>query len=563
MIKRALLLVAIVSALFAWGVAVGAYHVFPWQVVKPAGQAVMVALRSIGLVPEKAPKEPKPEKPEPEPEPEPEPRSTVEIGTGLLNFDLTVINETSPVPGEGGSLGLTAEGMLIVRDQGGRVSYYEKATDSIRQLGFLLPSLNIEAVPPRTPGGRAISDEMMRYQDVEVFGPAGAQRIAVNHLYFDGDRQCTVMRLEIADLPADWASPLAEGAQPQLLDWQLVFEAHPCIALTDVHAHPIPGNQAGGRIIVESDTSLLVSTGDLAADGLDPAIPLVSQEEDSLWGRVLSVDLTTNTVTEISRGHRNPQGMARDRNGRLWVAEHAPRGGDELNLITQGSNYGWPLVTLGVNYVGNSSDRKMWPSNNDTGRHEGYPLPVYAWMPSIAPSSMKLVEGLSDRWDGDLLISTLIRQALYRVRLDGDRVLYHEPIPLGRRVRDLEVTDGRIYLLFDDGTFGYMVPHEMIEAGPWPIPTLDVLTKHGCLECHSNPAAPGLARIVGRNIASQAGITYSDALKAVKGKWTEERLDAFLTDPQAFAPGTSMPTPALDAEARKEVVEELARFRPI
>lgn len=542
---RLLIFAALAAIVFGWGLAAGNYHIFPWEeVVKPVGQTLRSWLRP-----------PKPEKP-------PKNRVTSVIGTGLVNFDFTVINAVAPLPGQGGSLGLTGDGLAIVRDQSGRVAYYDKATDTLRTLKFLLPPLNIDAVPARTPAGRIISRDMMRYQDVEIFGPKGAQRIAVHHLFFKGDEKCTVARLEIADLPADWTAALADGETPALLDWKQLYETTPCLPISESKFDPISGNQAGGRILVMSDTQLLVTTGDLAFDGLDPLMPKVAQLGGSLWGRVLSVDLTTGAVTEYTKGHRNPQAFTRDAQGRLWIAEHAPRGGDELNLIEPGNNYGWPEVTLGVNYIGNKNDWKMWPANQRQGRHDGYTKPVFAFMPSIAPSSMKLVAGLNERWDGDLLISTLIGQALYRVRLEGDHVLYAEPIPMQRRIRDLEIADGRIYLLFDDGTFGYMVPHDMQQSETWDVATIDELTRHGCVQCHSAPTAPALAGALKRDIASQEGIGYSAALKAHKGKWTVETLTAFLNDPQAFAPGTTMPNPGLTADEIAAVIKEISQLWP-
>ena len=82
-------------------------------------------------------------------------------------------------------------------------------------------------------------------------------------------------------------------------------------------------------------------------------------------------------------------------------------GGDELDLIVPGSNYGWPDVSLGVDYVDPVSDEKFWPPSAHQGRHPGFSAPLFAWTPSIAPSSLQFIDGFHPRWDGDLLVSAL------------------------------------------------------------------------------------------------------------------------------------------------------------
>jgi glucose/arabinose dehydrogenase len=138
-------------------------------------------------------------------------------------------------------------------------------------------------------------------------------------------------------------------------------------------------------------------------------------------------------------------------------------GGDELNSIVPGADFGWPHVTLGVNYTEPASDAKFWPGNPNQGRHDGYWMPTFAWMPSIAPSAIRTISGFHPRWDGDLLIATLAGQSLHRIRLDGSHVLYDERIAVDRRIRAIEIAHGRIYILFDDGRFGVAMPHVMAD----------------------------------------------------------------------------------------------------
>ena len=143
-------------------------------------------------------------------------------------------------------------------------------------------------------------------------------------------------------------------------------------------------------------------------------------------------------------GHRNPQGMAlHPDTGRMWLAEHGPRGGDELNLLKAGANYGWPLATHGIDYGGGKiSDRTSLPGMED---------PVRFWVPSISPSGLCFYTG--DRfpaWKGSAFTGALSNVALFRIELDGDRWLGDErliadQLPYIRDVR--QGPDGLIYLV--------------------------------------------------------------------------------------------------------------------
>jgi len=144
-------------------------------------------------------------------------------------------------------------------------------------------------------------------------------------------------------------------------------------------------------------------------------------------------------------GNRNAQGMAiHPQTGAVWQNEHGPRGGDEINLIRPGLNYGWPLVTGGVNYDGSPiTDRREM---------DGIEPPVVEWTPSIAPSGMTFYDG--DRfpaWRGHAFVGALAGQHLRRVHLDGERAVSQESMLEGAgRIRDVRTgPDGFLYLLFD------------------------------------------------------------------------------------------------------------------
>lgn len=146
-------------------------------------------------------------------------------------------------------------------------------------------------------------------------------------------------------------------------------------------------------------------------------------------------------------GNRNMQGAAlHPKTGELWTHEHGPQGGDEVNVMRAGRNYGWPVITHGVNYV---IGTKIGEGQSKPGMEQ----PLHLWVPSIAPSGMAFVSGDKfPHWQGDLLIGALRGQMLVRLALDGEKVLREERLLQGQigRIRDVRIgPDGFIYLLTD------------------------------------------------------------------------------------------------------------------
>jgi glucose/arabinose dehydrogenase len=146
-----------------------------------------------------------------------------------------------------------------------------------------------------------------------------------------------------------------------------------------------------------------------------------------------------------SYGHRNPQGLAiHPETGDVWANEHGPQGGDELNLVRPGLNYGWPVIGYGVNY------RSGLAIHEGTQR-EGMESPVHFWVPSIATSGLMIYTG--DRfpeWKGNLFVGGMAGEQLARLTLDGQRVVNEETLVRGSRIRDIrQGPDGYIYLAID------------------------------------------------------------------------------------------------------------------
>ena len=214
----------------------------------------------------------------------------------------------------------------------------------------------------------------------------------------------------------------------------------------------------GSRIVFRSDKTLFVTLGE--RQKFTPA-----QELDKTLGKVIRINrdgtlpannpVIAGALPEIwSYGHRNPQGAAiRPGSDDLWISEHGPQGGDELNLVVAGGNYGWPLVSYGCNYGAPVGDACQIGG----GVHApNYVEPVSYWVPiSTAPAGMIFYTGAGfPQWQGNIFIGALAGTSLWRIELDGNREKTREQLflALGERIRDVEQgPDGWIYLITDSG----------------------------------------------------------------------------------------------------------------
>jgi glucose/arabinose dehydrogenase len=222
------------------------------------------------------------------------------------------------------------------------------------------------------------------------------------------------------------------------------------------------GQHFGSRLLWLPDGSLLMSVGDGGNPPLRVGDRLAREQAQNLRSHLGSIIRLTDAgapapgnpflgrddaLPEIwTWGHRNIQGLARDAaSGRVWATEHGPRGGDELNLIAGGRNYGWPLQTLGRDYLTGLPIGK--PSvENMTG-------PKAVWIPAHAPSGLAFYTGdRFPRWRGSLLSGGLVAQDIRRIALDAEgRVTGQERLSLPWRVRDVKQgPDGHIYALTDE-----------------------------------------------------------------------------------------------------------------
>jgi glucose/arabinose dehydrogenase len=212
------------------------------------------------------------------------------------------------------------------------------------------------------------------------------------------------------------------------------------------------GRHFGSRLAFGSDGLLYVTAGERGS-------PERSQDPSDMAGSVLRIRPDGTVPADnpfvgqsgadprvFSYGHRNPQGLTRHpETGRIWAVEHGPRGGDELNLIAPGVNYGWPVITHGISYAG-------FPIGEGSAK-PGMAQPVRYWVPSISPSGMSFYDGAAfPRWQGSLFIGALSARLLARLEFDGDTVRHEERLleDMEARIRDVrQGPDGLIYLLTD------------------------------------------------------------------------------------------------------------------
>ena len=257
-----------------------------------------------------------------------------------------------------------------------------------------------------------------------------------------------------------YAEPMSGGGRTALARARLLEEGTPRLAEVAVIFHqdgPLSsGNHFGCRIAQAPDNNLFLTLGEhftqrdqaqnlanhlgkivrIRPDGtVPPDNPFVGRQgaKPEIW----------------SFGHRNPQGLAlHPTTGRLWEHEHGPRGGDEINIIEKGKNYGWPVIGYGIDYSG----AKIHESTHKAGMEQ----PLKYWVPSIAPSGMTFYSGdLFAAWRGSLFLGALAGQMLVRLELDGDTVVREEPLlqQLRERIRDVrEGPDGALWLATDNSS---------------------------------------------------------------------------------------------------------------
>lgn len=456
----------------------------------------------------------------------------------------------------GGAIAAFGDGYLVAAGNGTLYEVNEDgdgATLSVRELALHVPVNRVEfGIAGRKAFGADWTDhyhrERLRVADLIVQPRAGGSfRLFVSHHWWNDTKACYTARVSAL-----------EGSRDEIvsadstLDWRTVYESEPCITFnTDGRRGAwFAGYQIGGAMALLGEETLLFALGDHEFDGWNRN-PILPQDPASPYGKILRIDAGSGRSETWSLGHRNPQGMYVDAAGNVWATEHGPRGGDELNLIRQGFNYGWPLESYGTEYWLN-----YWPVGKRPGRHDEFEQPVVSFVPSIALSALTgISKGPFEHWVGDLLLVSLSGD-IKRIRIAEGRAVVVEPLHIDRRLRDVaQGRDGRIALWTDSQDVIFLEPAD--QNSPEALKTQ-------CAGCHTfnrrETAAigPNLWEIVGRRVGADRRFRYSEPMKDFGGRWTRERLDRFLADPAGTVPGTSMQFDGIeDAEQRQRLIDFL------
>lgn len=516
-----------------------------------------------------------------------------EVTSHLYALDLKTKFVFPARKSSGGALAPIGDELLVAAG-GGRLGFVS-AKGRVAHLPERVP-MNVEAWEayefPVDPKGEPWGPWYwpFRVADILVKPRADGQYdLFASHHFFTGE--CVLFRVSATTLKRD-----AEGLS-MTSPWRTVFDAEPCFPF------PHYGQQAGGPMLLDGDQHLLVFVGDHARDGWGTKeqgrMPILPQAPDSHLGKLVRLEIATGRAEIFTSGHRNPQGLVRDRAGRLWATEHGARGGDELNLLTPGRDYGWPAVTYGINY-----DNTAPPGigNDDVGGHGRFTRPIFSWIPSIAPAGMTVNDPRRfPLWRDDLLVASLTAQSVFRIRRHGTAIQYVERIVMGPRLRDLAwMADGRLVMLQDRENVIFVEPSTAhcdehsrrsraifslaCDEAPSPAtpgepgapmpprePTAgapqarnaqgEQLFSMHCSQCHrarspQHDVGPHLADLLGRRAGEVKGFAFSRAFRSLEQVWDRESLASFIFDTSGFAPGTTMP----NADVTQSEAENIASY---
>ena len=525
----------------------------------------------------------------------PDPEEEPALMTHLYPFDSEFV-ALEGFTGPGGAIESIYEDLLVVTPKGKLALVFRDG--SAEYLDGNVP-MNAQSLAQHEDYNNHFNPGDFRVADIllKEFGEGRYELFAAHH-YFTGE--CIRFRLSSTTILRD------EEGVTVMPDWRTIFDAEPCLPLLW-----FTGHESGGKMLTDGADHLLVIIG---AHGVDSWRARPTFDPTMQLGKFVRIAIETGEVETLAIGFRNSQGMVRDADGNIWATDHGPQGGDELNLLERGGNYGWPVVSYGVQY-----GRQIPPTIEDEkmGRHDDFVRPVFSWVPSPAISAIAVNdEEHLPLWKDDLLIASFVTGSLYRVRRHGTDVQYVEKLELGYRIRDIAIMqDGRIALLRDGGRVYflsrslrycdeesrerrdvYSASCDYVVASPTPdssdtevtvtptpsatehtaTPTPSATEATGtdetvgsqlfglhCGSCHNLNAeehgpGPHLVGVIGRTAGEVGGFSFSEALRSSDVVWTRDSITQFLIDPQQFAPGTSMSSSDITEEEARAIADYLA-----
>ena len=337
-----------------------------------------------------------------------------------LNLAFSSFDIAGAVTNGGGSRGpalaVMQDGTMLLGggDAGGEIFLVNVKTQKLRKLGSLIP-VNKRQIDSRF----AITDIAVLSENKK------RANLLISYPRLGSNNRCVEVAVDQIRYNR------AKQKVNRIANW---FVTKPCVPISAVQ-------HASGRFAVINNKSAYVTIGDLGFPGINDR----SKRGD--LGSIFKVSATN--VERISQGHRNAQGIVLFNGKDLLAAEHGPRGGDELNLIKPGNDYGWPFVTHGEPY---SSGDYVKPTK--TGTHQGYVEPLKYWTPSIAPTELVQLPAFGwGEWGGALVLGTLRENVLVFMKLDNKfNVTQTKMTDLGQRIRDLEINKaGNLVATTDEG----------------------------------------------------------------------------------------------------------------
>jgi aldose sugar dehydrogenase len=283
--------------------------------------------------------------------------------------------------------------------------------------------------------------EIMGLPEIYVRGQGGLMDILLHPNY--NDNGWIYITYASSDNPENGGNTTVMRAKLEgntLVNQEVLYKANPDTK---------KGQHYGSRLAFDAQGYLYFSIGDRGERDVNPQD--ITRDNGKIYriyddGRIPEDNPFYNEPNAVkaiySYGHRNPQGMAvHPQTGQIWTHEHGPRGGDEINIIARGKNYGWPVISYGINYNGTSF--------TEFTEMDGMEQPLHYWDPSIAPSGMAFIS--SDKypgWEGDLLVGSLKFEYLDKCTIDNNKVVKEERLldGLGRIRTVVQGPDGYIYV---------------------------------------------------------------------------------------------------------------------
>jgi hypothetical protein len=297
---------------------------------------------------------------------------------------------------------------------GGEVFIWKPTSKNLIRTGSFIPST------------RRMIDSRFAINDIAVLSEsASSARLLISYPRLNASRSC--VEIAVDELALDRNREKARF----IAQW---FVSKPCVPVSAVQ-------HTAGRFEVIEKNSVYLTVGDLGFTRIG------DRKKRGDLGSVFKI--TARTTEKISQGHRNPQGIVLYNNDTLMVSEHGPRGGDELNIVKKGNDYGWPFVTYGQPYGAGD-----YVKPTKTGTHEGFVKPITYWVPSIAPTELVQLPNQGwGHWNSALVLGTLREEVLVFIRVNQQfEVTENVRVDVGHRVRDLEVfSDGSLVMSTDSG----------------------------------------------------------------------------------------------------------------